>query len=268
MTNSVIQWNCRGLRPNFYELNLLVVNHNPLAVCLQETFLKDTDNIIVRGFNLYHKFHETENSASGGVSILVNENVPQSIVTLNTTLQAVAVNVTAHKTITICSVYLPPRNHFNFNPKDLQNAISFYFVGDFNGHHTLWGCEDVNNRGQQLEDLILKNDLILFNDKSQTYFHSASDTFTSIDLTFCSPSLFFDFSWKGGPDICGSDHFAGERWTSFSWKGSNMEAVKGKLGSIPASMQHSSAPIGHCRCWWSHVFVHFHIEGHCRRNYS
>ena len=80
-------------------------------------------------------------------------------------------------------------------------------MGDCNGHHTLWGCEDVNNRGQQLEDLIIKNDLILFNDKSHTYFHSASGTFTSIDLTLCSPSLFLDFSWKVGPDPCGSDHF-------------------------------------------------------------
>ena len=91
MTNSFIQWNCRGLRPNFDELSLLVVKHSPLAVCLQETFLKDTDNITVRGFNLYHKFQETENRASGGVSILVNENIHQSIVTLNTNLQAVAV---------------------------------------------------------------------------------------------------------------------------------------------------------------------------------
>ena len=123
-----------------------------------------------------------------------------------------AVKVTAHKTITLCSVYLPPRNNFNFNPKDLQDVIAqlpspFILMGDFNGHHTLWGCEDVNNRGQQLEDLILKNDLILFNDKSRTYFHSASGTFTSIDLTLCSPSLFLDFSWKVGHDPCGSDHF-------------------------------------------------------------
>ena len=84
MTNSVIQWNCRGLRPNFDELSLLIVKHNPLAVWLQETFLKDTDNITVRGFN-----QETENRASGGVSILVNENVSQSIGTLNTNIQAV-----------------------------------------------------------------------------------------------------------------------------------------------------------------------------------
>ena len=94
------------------------------------------------------------------------------------------VKVTAHKTITLCSVYLPPHNNFHFNPKDLQNVIDqlpspFILMGDFNGHHTLWGYEDVNNRGQQLEDLILKNDLKLLNDKSHTYFHSARDTITS-----------------------------------------------------------------------------------------
>ena len=204
MTNSVIQWNCHGLRPNFDELSILIVKHNPLAVCLQETFPKDTDNIT-------RKCQETENRPSGGVSILVNENVPQNIVTLNTNLQAVAIKVTAHKTITLCSVYLPPRNNFNFNPKDLQDVIDqlpspFILMGDFNGHHTLWGCENVNNRGQQLEDLILKNELILFNDKSHTYFHSASGTFTSIDLTLCSPSLFLDLL-ECCPDPCGSDHF-------------------------------------------------------------
>ena len=115
MTNSVIQWNCRGLRPNFDELTLLIVKYNPLAVCLQETFLKDTVNITISGFILYHKCQETEDRAFGGVSILVNEDIPKSIVQLNTNLQAVAVKVTAHKTITLCSVYLPPRNHFQFN---------------------------------------------------------------------------------------------------------------------------------------------------------
>ena len=68
-----------------------------------------------------------------------------------------AVKVTPHKTITLCLVYLSPRDHFNFNSKDLQDVIdqlpsSFIVMGGFNGDHTLWGCEEVNNRGQQLED--------------------------------------------------------------------------------------------------------------------
>ena len=29
-------------------------------------------------------------------------------------------------------------------------------MGNFNGQNALWGCEEVNNRGKQLEDLILK----------------------------------------------------------------------------------------------------------------
>ena len=116
--------------------------------------VQDTENINVMEFNLYQKFHETEDRASGGVSILVNDNIPQSIVTLNTNLQAVAVKVTAHKTITLYSVYLRPRNHFNFNPKDFPSP--FIVMGDFNGQLTLWDCEEVNNRGRQLEDLILK----------------------------------------------------------------------------------------------------------------
>ena len=87
-----------------------------------------------------------------------------------------------------------------------------------------------------MEDLILKNDLILFNDKSHTYFHSASGTFTSIDLTLCRPSLFLDFSWKVGPDPCGSDHFPILLENDGPPSGTKMEAGEGKLGLVSASM--------------------------------
>ena len=75
-----------------------------------------------------------------------------------------AVKVTAHKSISLCSVYLPPKVYFD--PKDLQDLIEQFpppfILIDFNGHHTLWECEEVNNRAKQLEDLILKNYLIFF----------------------------------------------------------------------------------------------------------
>ena len=62
------------------------------------------------------------------------------MVTLNTVLLAVPVTITGHKTITLCSVYLPPRSHFNFNTKGLQDAIyqlPFILTGYSNGHLTL-----------------------------------------------------------------------------------------------------------------------------------
>ena len=35
--DSIIQWNCRGLRANFDEIQLLINNFTPLGICLQET---------------------------------------------------------------------------------------------------------------------------------------------------------------------------------------------------------------------------------------
>ena len=39
----IIQWNCRGLKTNFIEISLLVQAFLPVAFCLQETHLKETD---------------------------------------------------------------------------------------------------------------------------------------------------------------------------------------------------------------------------------
>ena len=40
MAHKIIQWNCRGLRSNFNDLAILLQEHSPSAVCLQETNLK------------------------------------------------------------------------------------------------------------------------------------------------------------------------------------------------------------------------------------
>ena len=46
--------------------------------------------------------------AAVGVSIFVNNTAPHSYIPLNTNLQAVAVSVTLHRVITLCSIYIPP----------------------------------------------------------------------------------------------------------------------------------------------------------------
>ena len=54
--------------------------------------------------------HNTRLRASGGVSILVRNNIPQSKINLNTKLQAIAVKATVHGEINVCSLYIPPDN--------------------------------------------------------------------------------------------------------------------------------------------------------------
>ena len=55
--HKIIQWNCRGLKPNYNELYLLISEYIPSVFCLQETFLKPDDNISLRRFNIYKYLH-------------------------------------------------------------------------------------------------------------------------------------------------------------------------------------------------------------------
>ena len=45
------------------------------------------------------------------------------------------------------------------------------------------------------------------NDKSYTYHSPSTKSFTSIDLSFCHPSLFLDYNWSVCEDQHNSDHF-------------------------------------------------------------
>ena len=103
---SIIQWNCRGLKANYNEILILTTLLSPTVCCLQETFLKTTDNISFKNYSLYNHIETENQKASGGSSILVKSNVPHRQIDINSNLQAVAVNVTLSKSITISSLYL------------------------------------------------------------------------------------------------------------------------------------------------------------------
>ena len=80
-------------------------------------------------------------------------------------------------------------------------------MGDFNSHHTLWGCLNTNDKGRKIEEFITNHDLVMLNNKSSTYLPPATGSYSSIDLTICSPEIFPDFNWKVVDDLYGSDHF-------------------------------------------------------------
>ena len=131
---------------------------SPSVICLQETFLKQSDNVSFRDFNMFNYICPDGQRASGGTSIMVKSSVPHSQFDLNTNLQAVAVNVTLSKKVTICSIYLPPSDTLSKN--SLVNLIDqllhpFILVGD----SKVWGCSDTNDRGEIIEYVIAKNDL-------------------------------------------------------------------------------------------------------------
>ena len=203
-----IQWNCRGLRSNYEEISLLLQHHDPIAISLQETY---NDTLTFKGYTHYsHPPTTTNGKPTGGASIIVKNNIPQQQVAINSCFQAVAVKLTAQRPLTICSLYLQP--NFKFNYKDLEHLVEqlpvpFIIMGDFNAHSPLWGNNKLCQRGKIVEDFITDCNLSIYNDKTKTYLHPGSGSYTAIDLSLCSPSLYLDFTWRVGDDLCGSDHF-------------------------------------------------------------
>ena len=110
MMAPIIQWNCRGLKVNFIEITLLVQAFLPIAFCLQETYLQKSDTISLKNYSMYSTYVDEDERAAGGSTILVRDNILHSYVNLNTDLQAVAVRITLDKTITLCSIYIPPNS--------------------------------------------------------------------------------------------------------------------------------------------------------------
>ena len=205
----IVQWNCCGLGDRQEDLRLLCKDLKPSVILLQETKLTPNTPFSLQGYKPFRKDNPT-GVPSGGAALLVSEDTLLSEVDLDTPLHAVAARVSLHRTITFCSVYLPPSA--TVTKETLLHLISqlptpFVIMGDLNGHSPLWGSEDTNARGRIIESVVEQLDLCIFNDGSPTFTHNAYGTSTHLDLTLCDPSLLLDFEWHVHGDMCGSDHY-------------------------------------------------------------
>ena len=145
---------------------------------------------------------------SRGVSIFVNNGIPQTQIPIKTKLHAVAIRISLQNHHSLFCIYAPNQN---ISSEDIESLVSelpepFIIMGDMNADNPLWGDSRLDRRGKLLEELILNRDICLFNHKSPTYIHRVDGSKSTLDLSFCSPSLFLDFSWTVLDDFYGSDH--------------------------------------------------------------
>ena len=188
------------------EISLIVTLNNHF----NSTQSTDINKTSFKGYTPYHRLDTSHERACGGSSICIRNDVIHSPVHLNTNLQAVAVKITLSFVFTICSIYCPPNKYIDSN--DLEHLLSqihgpVMMLGDFNSHNPLWGSDHITPKGRVIENFISQNDLCLFNDGSYTFLHSGNGSYSAIDLSFASPTIFDRFSWEVHDDCCGSDHF-------------------------------------------------------------
>jgi hypothetical protein len=158
--------------------------------------LSPQDNISIKGYTLYNYICTSNARTSGGTSIAIANCVPQKELKLNTRLQATAVQVTLHRPLTICSLYLPP--NITVTNDELESIVRqlpspFLLLGDFNAHNPMLGSTFTNNKAYITEKLIDNFQLCLLNNRSPTYLHPATGTFSCIDLSIVHSAIFLDF---------------------------------------------------------------------------
>ena len=84
-----IQWNCCGIRGHRDDLRDLVYNNNPSVICLQETFLHPSVDFRFPGYTITRRDREGDNASFGGVAILCRNDIPFSVLQLQTDIEAV-----------------------------------------------------------------------------------------------------------------------------------------------------------------------------------
>ena len=210
-TPFILQWNCRGLRANYQDLQSLIRWRTPLVLGLQETKLAPNVTLAIKGYSVFRRDLDTPTIAHGGVLLAVHHSVPARQVPLQTPLQAVAARVDFnHRELTVCSLYLPPG--VALPVVELHRLVDelpppVLVVGDFNAHSLAWGCDTTGTRGRLLESFIRDEALCILNTGQRTHFTTPSGQTSALDLSLVSPRLAQLFTWSVHDDPLGSDHF-------------------------------------------------------------
>lgn len=206
-----LQWNLRGVRANMDNLSIFVRENSADVVLLQETKLRGREAARLSGFRSFNRNVVCGEGqiAHGGVAILVRQGVDAERVLLDTPLQAVAVRLRLARVVTICSVYMQEKDRVSEGV--LQGLIDqlggdFVLVGDFNGHNPIFGHDTINGIGAMLEEIITKNDLVLFNNGEATHCNKRIGSWSALDLTLGSNTDWGDNDWFTLQDLGNSDH--------------------------------------------------------------
>ncbi|GFO40538.1 NADP dehydrogenase [ubiquinone] iron-sulfur protein 8, mitochondrial [Plakobranchus ocellatus] len=146
----------------------------------------------------------------GEAALLIRNGTRFSEIDLKNGLHAAAATISLEKTLTVCSLYLPPNSPVSkLSLAELFEQLPkpFLVLGDFNAHSPAWGDSRLDGRVRMLEEFTAENELIILNSGEQTFVHLAYHSTSAIDLAVASPSIAAECSWAAHSDLCRSDHF-------------------------------------------------------------
>ncbi|KAH7963900.1 hypothetical protein HPB52_023773 [Rhipicephalus sanguineus] len=175
---------------------------------------------------------------------VVTRNPPYDVCPICVTTNVVAIYCEAQGfSFLFVSVYAPP--HSSLHPTlDILSDIlrsartpNIIVAGDFNAKHRMWGPTDPDERGLQIAQFSLANDLISLNDDQSLPTFETLYAASWIDLTFATPSVLASgFRWTVRDDTTFSEH----------------RVVEVTVGDPPKSGKRLTS-YAHCQLWTRYV---------------
>ena len=188
----IMHVNTQSLKNKIYEISAIMNEEKPDILTLNETFLKDTDSIKFRGYNMIVKNRKTKNG--GGVAILVKEDIVYNKIDLGSHKDTESIGISLQnnkKQLYIFTIYSPHGNTDEQIFKDITNLTTnnIIITGDFNSKNTQWGSTKTSKKGEKLMQLLVQYNLNYMVNKKYT-FHSHCGRYKDvIDLILCSDDI-------------------------------------------------------------------------------
>jgi len=108
--------------------------------------------------------------------------------------------------LSVCNVYSPADKALlnNISP----NQDKWITVGDYNSHSPSWGYGDLDSKGEEVEQWMAENQLVLINqpDDEPTFFSRAWTSTSSPDLAIATENIHKNTVRELCPQLGGSHH--------------------------------------------------------------
>ncbi|KAL4142166.1 hypothetical protein QTP88_004679 [Uroleucon formosanum] len=210
-------WNVRSLPARLPSLLFLLSAQKCSIAILSETWLIPSRSITIPSFNTYRSDRP---DGYGGAAVAIHHSIKSRLIPIDIVARnnfykhkidiiGVEIELDSQPPLGIWSCYIPSSSNVPFNIwQSLFSLISRNSVlcGDFNSFHPAWGSDSASHRGNVIYNTINSLGLSLLNDGSPTHIGRLNSSDSAIDLSFCSPRLYWNLSWRTLGDPHGSDH--------------------------------------------------------------
>lgn len=163
------------------------------------------------GFPMKHKILASKDNPKAA-AIIHSEKISVFPLVLEEKIVAFKINLNNRDTL-IINCYFPPKENIQHLLARIDEILqtahtrNILITGDFNSKNITWGGNITDDRGEELIEFIIKNDLIILNNMNSEPTFDCNRGKSWIDLTLVSSGMFtYIKKWEVTKDSTCSDH--------------------------------------------------------------